>query len=82
MISFLNNYYMDYASILLEIQEESNAQLNVTTTIPELAKVSPNKFGIHLTTIDGDDFELETVMKNSLFKVFQKATVVFAFSLG
>jgi glutaminase len=45
---------------------------NVTTTIPELAKVSPNKFGIHLTTIDGDDFGLETVMKNSLFKVFQK----------
>jgi glutaminase len=59
---------MDYASILLEIQEESNAfpiKGNVTT-IPELAKVSPNKFGIHLTTIDGDDFELETVMKISL----------------
>jgi glutaminase len=47
---------MDYASILLEIQEsQMHFQLkgNVTTTIPELAKVSPNKFGIHLTTIDG-----------------------------
>jgi glutaminase len=41
----------------------------VTTTIPELAKVSPNKFGIHLTTIDGDDFGDSD--ENSLFKVFQ-----------
>jgi glutaminase len=66
---------MDYASILLEIQEESNAfpiKGNVTTTIPELAKVSPNKFGIHLTTIDGDDFGVGDSDENSLFKVFQK----------
>jgi glutaminase len=64
---------MDYASILLEIQEESNAfpiKGNVTTTIPELAKVSPNKFGIHLTTIDGDDFGVGDSDENSL--LFQK----------
>jgi glutaminase len=66
---------MDYASILLEIQEESNAfpiKGNVTTTIPELAKVSPNKFGIHLTTIDGDDFGVGDSDEKILFKVFQK----------
>jgi glutaminase len=63
---------MDYASILLEIQEESNAFPlgNVTTTIPELAKVSPNKFGIHLTTIE-DDFGVGDSDEKILYKVFQ-----------
>jgi glutaminase len=62
---------MDYASILLDTRGVKCISIkgNVTTTIPELV-VSPNKFGIHLTTIDGDDF-VETVMK-ILFKVFQK----------
>jgi glutaminase len=65
---------MDYASILQEIQQESNGfptKGNVTLTIPELA-ASPNKFGIHLTTIEGGDFGIETAMKNFLFRVFQK----------
>jgi glutaminase len=84
MISFLNNYYMDYASILLEIQEESNAfpiKGNVTTTIPELAKVSPNKFGIHLTTIDGDDFGVgDSDEKFSIQSISKALTVALAFS--
>jgi glutaminase len=58
----------------LEIQEESNAfpiKGNVTTTM-ELAKVvSPNKFGIHLTTIDGDDFGVGDSDENFLFKYFK-----------
>jgi glutaminase len=53
----------------------------VTTTIPELA-VSPNKFGIHLTTIDGTILELETVMKNSIQSISKALTVALAFSLG
>jgi glutaminase len=64
---------MDYASILLEIQEESNAfPIKGMWQLYELAKVSPNKFGIHLTTIDGDDFGVGDSDENFLFKVFQK----------
>jgi glutaminase len=44
----------------------------VTSSIPELAKVNPDKFGIHLTTIDEEDFAVGIVMKNFLFKVFLK----------
>jgi glutaminase len=52
----------------------------VTTTIPELAKVSPNKFGIHLTTIDGDDFgDSEKISIQSISKAL---TVALAFSFG
>jgi glutaminase len=54
----------------------------MTTTIPELAKVSPNKFGIHLTTIDGDDFGVGDSDENFLFKVFQSVNRPLAFSLG
>jgi glutaminase len=68
---------MDYASILQEIQEESNGfptKGNVTT-IPELAKVSPNKFGIHLTTIEGrfwvgdsnEKFSIQSISKALLW---------------
>ena len=75
---------MDYASILLEIQEESNAfpiKGNVTTTIPELAKVSPNKFGIHLTTIDGDNFGVgDSDEKFSIQSISKALTVALAFS--
>jgi glutaminase len=75
---------MDYASILREIQEESNAfpiKGNVTTTIPELAKVSPNKFGIHLTTIDGDDFGVgDSDEKFSIQSISKALTVALAFS--
>jgi glutaminase len=53
----------------------------VTTTIPELAKVSPNKFGIHLTTIDGDDFG-ETVMKNLYSKYFKSVNRRFGLFFG
>jgi hypothetical protein len=45
-------------------------------------KVSPNKFGIHLTTIEGTILELETVMKNSLFKVFQSVNRRFGLFFG
>jgi glutaminase len=50
---------MSFTTILQEIQQESNTFAgsgSVTATIPELAKVNPNKFGIHLTTIEGEDW--------------------------
>jgi glutaminase len=54
----------------------------VTTTIPELAKVSPNKFGIHLTTID-DDFGVgDSDEKFSIQSISKALTVALAFSFG
>jgi glutaminase len=38
----------------------------------QLAKVSPNKFGIHLTTIDGDDFGVGDSDEKFSIQVFQK----------
>ncbi|WP_339920833.1 glutaminase [uncultured Flavobacterium sp.] len=75
---------MDYASILQEIQQESNGfptKGNVTLTIPELAKVSPNKFGIHLTTIEGGDFGIgDSNEKFSIQSISKALTVALAFS--
>jgi glutaminase len=50
---------MDYQAILDEIYEEAKAfkgQGELATYIPELARVDPLKFGIHLTTAAGDEF--------------------------
>jgi glutaminase len=50
---------MDYRRILDEIYEEAKAfkgQGELATYIPELARVDPLKFGIHLTTAAGDEF--------------------------
>jgi glutaminase len=41
--------------------------------------VDPNKFGIHLTTIAGEDFGIGDSDEKILFKVFLKLTVL-AFS--
>jgi glutaminase len=75
---------MDYASILQEIKQESNgfpAKGNVTVTIPELAKVNPNKFGIHLTTIDRDNFGIgDSNEKFSIQSISKALTVALAFS--
>ena len=50
---------MDYSTILKAIYLESKALPvigTIATTIPELASVNPDKFGIYLTTIDNQDF--------------------------
>lgn len=47
---------MDYTKILHEIGDEVSAHKNegaVATYIPELAKISPDKFGMHLREISG-----------------------------
>ena len=75
---------MDYESILQQIILESNgfaAKGNVTVTIPELAKVDPNKFGIHLTTINGDNFCIgDSNEKFSIQSISKALTVALAFS--
>ena len=53
---------------------------SVANYIPELAKIHPNKFGIHLRTIDGEDYSVgdsnEIFSIQSISKVFALALVV------
>ncbi|WP_309609622.1 glutaminase [Flavobacterium sp.] len=75
---------MNYETILQEIYQEAK-QLpsigNVAKTIPELSKINPNKFGIHLTTISGEDFGIgDSNEKFSIQSVSKALTVALAFS--
>lgn len=75
---------MNYQSILQEIYQEAKTLPvigNVAVTIPELAKIEPTKFGIHLTTIDGKDFGIgDSNEKFSIQSVSKALTVALAFS--
>ena len=75
---------MDYATVLQEIYKESKTLPiigNVATAIPELAAVAPNKFGIHLTTINGKDFGIgDSNEEFSIQSVSKALTVAMAFS--
>lgn len=76
---------MDFRTILEEIYTEAKALPaigTVASTIPELAKINPNKFGIHLTTIDGQDFGIgDSDEKFSIQSVSKALTVAYAFSI-
>lgn len=75
---------MNFTSILEEIFAEAKSRPEVGTiasTIPELAKIDPNKFGMHLTTIDGQDFGIgDSNEKFSIQSVSKALTVTLAFS--
>src|SRR3970040_1100920 len=75
---------MDFTSILQEIQQELETFPSggtVTSTIAELAKVNPTKFGIHLTTIGGEDFGIgDSDEKFSIQSISKALTVALAFS--
>ena len=75
---------MNYQSILESIYQESKLLPsigNVASTIPELAKVDGNKFGIHLTTISKDNYAIgNSNEKFSIQSVSKALTVAFAFS--
>lgn len=75
---------MNYNAILQEIHQETKTLPvigNVASTIPELANVNPNKFGMHLTTIDGQDFGIgDSNEKFSIQSVSKALTVTLAFS--
>jgi glutaminase len=77
---------MTYEAILKEIQEECIAFPtigNVTTTIPELAKIDPNKFGIHITTIEGENSGIgDSEDKFSIQSISKALTVALAFSFS
>ncbi|MCG2612564.1 glutaminase [Flavobacterium sp. SM15] len=76
---------MDFKAILEEIYAEAKALPaigTVASTIPELAKINPEKFGIHLTTIDGLDYGIgDCNEKFSIQSVSKALTVAFAFSI-
>ncbi|SHN18984.1 glutaminase [Flavobacterium xinjiangense] len=75
---------MNYKVILQEIYNESEklATLGkITSSIPELGKVDPDKFGIHLTTIAGEDFGIgDSEEKFSIQSISKALTVALAFS--
>lgn len=50
---------MDYQAILNQIKDQVDCKKmpgEVASYIPELAKISPDKFGMHLSSVSGDDF--------------------------
>jgi glutaminase len=75
---------MNFDQILQEIYQESKAVSkigNVAKSIPELAKIDGDKFGIHLTTIDKQDFGIgDCNEKFSIQSVSKALTVALAFS--
>lgn len=75
---------MNYQTILDKIYSDSKAFPKigvVSTSIPELAKINPDKFGIHLTTIKGDEFGVgDCNEKFSIQSVSKALTVALAFS--
>ena len=74
---------MNYGTILQEVYQASKIIPtigNVSTSIPELSKVNPDKFGIHLTTIDGRDFGVGDCNERfSIQSVSKALTVALAF---
>jgi glutaminase len=71
---------MNYGTLLNEIYEEVKGfdlKGKVATYIPELASVDADKFGIHLLTIDGEEFSVgdsdETFSIQSISKVLSLA---------
>ncbi len=75
---------MNYQQILEEIYSQSKSLPiigNIATTIPELANVNPDKFGICLTTIDGKEFSVgDSNEKFSIQSVSKALSVTLAFS--
>jgi glutaminase len=75
---------MNYQQILEEIYLQSKSLPiigNIATTIPELANVNPDKFGICLTTIDGKEFNVgDSNEKFSIQSVSKALSVTLAFS--
>jgi glutaminase len=70
----------DFAGIMKEIHAEIQSYSKIgklPTYIPELKKINPNKFGVHLLTVKGDGYSLgdadEKFSIQSISKVFSLA---------
>lgn len=75
---------MIYKELLSEIVKEVRSlpsEGEVANYIPELAKVSPDKFGIHLTTVSGEHYqEGDSQEKFSIQSISKVLTLCMAFS--
>lgn len=75
---------MDYKTILQSIFDEIKLITilgNVANSIPELAKVNPNKFGMYLTTSTGADFGIgDCHEKFSIQSISKVLTLALAFT--
>jgi glutaminase len=76
---------MNYAAILQDIYNEAKGQPKiglVSTSIPELSIINPDKFGIHLLTINGEDFCIgDASEKFSIQSVSKVLSLTLAFSI-
>lgn len=76
---------MDYSTILHEIYTESKTQPklgNIATYIPELAEINPDKFGISLTTLQGENFGIgDSEERFSIQSVSKALSLTLAFSI-
>ena len=76
---------MDYASILREIEKEINLNQTrgqVASYIPELARINPQKYGLHLACMNGDDFHLgDHTEKFSIQSISKVLSLTMALSL-
>ena len=76
---------MDYGKILNEIYLEvknSNLKGKVASYIPELANVNPDKFGIHLLTVAGEEFSVgDSDEKFSIQSISKVLSLAFALSI-
>ena len=75
---------MNYKAILESIVDELKTAVKVgkvSNTIPELAKIDPAKFGLHLTTIDGNNFGVgDCTEKFSIQSISKALTLALAFT--
>jgi glutaminase len=72
----------DYREVLREIEQELDFDVHkgaAATYIPELAKVNPNLFGLHLCCLNGDAFSLQ---ENHIRFSAQSITKVFTLSMA
>lgn len=73
---------MNYQTIIEDIHKELKTTENkgkVADYIPELAKINPNKFGIHLHTIENNEFGIGDV--NEKFSI-QSIAKIFSLTLA
>lgn len=77
---------MDYNTIINTIYsslEKLKKHGEVATYIPELAKVDPNKFGVHITTIDNQHFSIgDSNEKFSIQSIAKVLSLTLAYKKG
>jgi glutaminase len=75
---------MNFQSILNDVYSEvlsMNLEGTVSNSIPELTKVDPSKFGIHLTTLTGENYGVgDSNERFSIQSVSKPLTLAMAFS--